>query len=642
MTDLCSPEARMHRFPSIRPVTLGSLLLSIAACSSGSTGNDGTAAEAGTHAAQGDAGSDGGSLASGGPTDGGPGGDAFASATNGDAGSTGPALASGPPDFGPNVLIFDPSMSSSSIQSRIDAIFQQQQSAQFGTGRYAYFFKPGSYSLDVQLGFYMQALGLGASPDDVTITGAVRAKATWNGGNATTNFWRSAENLAVVPTQDGNVYVWAVSQGTDLRRLHVKGSINLWDGGWSSGGFIADSIVDTKITSGSQQQFLTRNSTLTSWNGGAWNMVFVGDDQSPTGTWPGAPDTVLATTPVIREKPYLTIDASGAYSVVVPALRSNSHGPTWGSGATAASSTILPIDRFYIAHPADTAASINAALAKGMHLVLTPGIYHLDAALQVSTAGTVVLGLGEPTLVATSGNALLDVADVDGVSLGGFLLEAGATSSPVLLSVGPSGSSASHTANPTALFDVHCRVGGADAGTAASCVAIDSSDVLVDNAWMWRADHGAGASWTGNPSLNGLVVNGSRVTAYGLFVEHFQQFQTLWNGEGGATYFYQSEMPYDPPNQSAWSHGGINGYASYKVADSVTTHTAWGLGVYCVFQNDVVSANAIETPTASGVAMHHMITEWLGSAAGSAIENIINGSGGAVSSGGAHSQKTSY
>ncbi len=53
--------------------------------------------------------------------------------------------------------------------------------------------------------------------------------------------------------------VWAVSQGTELRRLHVRGNIALDDGGWSSGGFIADSLIDGTINSGTQQQFLTRN-----------------------------------------------------------------------------------------------------------------------------------------------------------------------------------------------------------------------------------------------------------------------------------------------------------------------------------------------------------------------------------------------
>src|SRR2546429_2671889 len=137
------------------------------------------------------------------------------------------------PDFGPNVLIFDPSMKD--IQPRVDAIFVKQEANQFGSERYAYLFKPGKYDLDVQVGFYTQVVGLGKSPDDVAITGAVRSKARWMRGNATCNFWRSAENLSVTPTQDDNVNIWAVSQGTALRSVHVKGNLNLSDGGWSSG-----------------------------------------------------------------------------------------------------------------------------------------------------------------------------------------------------------------------------------------------------------------------------------------------------------------------------------------------------------------------------------------------------------------------
>jgi hypothetical protein len=58
-------------------------------------------------------------------------------------------------------------------------------------------FKPGSYDVDVNLGFYTQVLGLGLSPDDVTINGAVHAEADWfPPKNATQNFWRGAENLS--------------------------------------------------------------------------------------------------------------------------------------------------------------------------------------------------------------------------------------------------------------------------------------------------------------------------------------------------------------------------------------------------------------------------------------------------------------
>ena len=556
------------------------------------------------------------------------------------------APAGATPDFGPNVLIFDPSMSAADVQSKLDAVSALQNAptekspvgfgygAEFSTSRYALLFKPGKYDADVKVGYYVQVLGLGHVPDDVTITGAVRTKADWrtdDPGNALLNFWRGAENLAVVPNlaEDAKTNIWAVSQATHLRRIHIEGSLALSDGGWSSGGYIADSKIDVKITSGTQQQFMTRNTDLTSWQGGAWNMVFVGDGQPPAGSWPGSPYTVIDATPVIREKPFLFVEKSGGYYVMVPARKTASHGPSWGSPAAPGYS--LSIDRFYIAHPAtDTAATINAALAQGKHLLLTPGIYHVLESINVSRADTVVLGLGLPTLIPDKGTAAMTIADVDGVTVAGVVFDANVTSSPTLLQVGDPGSSASHTADPTALFDVHCRVGGPEAGTAASCMTIHSSDVLIDHTWLWRSDDGAGVGWDANKSDNGIIVNGNRVTAYGLFVEHFQQYQTLWNGDEGTVYFYQSEMPYDVPAQSSWKHGNANGYASYKVADTVTKHDAQGLGVYCVFDNAVVSDNAVETPTTPNVKMQHIVTLRFGGAGGSGINHILNGTGGAV------------
>src|SRR5260221_12967274 len=79
----------------------------------------------------------------------------------------------GPPNFGPNVFFFDPSMSASSIQSTLDSIYNQQQTNQFGTNRYAVLFKPGTYNVGINVGFYEQVLGLGLLPDDVVINGYV-------------------------------------------------------------------------------------------------------------------------------------------------------------------------------------------------------------------------------------------------------------------------------------------------------------------------------------------------------------------------------------------------------------------------------------------------------------------------------------
>lgn len=534
------------------------------------------------------------------------------------------------PDFGPNVLVFDPSMTN--IQSRIDAVFNQQERSQFGSNRYAYLFKPGKYDLDVQVGFYMQVLGLGQTPDSVAIAGAVRSKARWMANNnATCNFWRSVENLSVTPTQDQNINVWAVSQATALRRVHVKGALNLWDGGWSSGGFIADSKIDGQVNSGSQQQWFSRNGEWGSWKGGSWNMVFVGTVNPPAGIWPEAPYTVIDKTPVIREKPYLFIDEAGHYFVMVPDLKTKgTRGTTWARGPTPG--TPIPIDRFHLAHPGiDNAASLNAALSSGKHLLFTPGIYHLESSIRITRAGTVVLGLGYPTLQPVNGTPAVVIADVDGVKAGGILIEAGATNSSTLLQVGNPGSATAHEKDPVLLYDIFCRAGGALAGKAACFVTINCNDVVGDNFWLWRADHGRGVGWNSNQNQNGLIVNGNNVTLYGLFVEHCQEYQTVWNGNGGRVYFYQSEMPYDPPSQEAWRHGEVNGYASYKVGDAVTTHEAWGLGVYCVFYAaPVLAENAIETPAAPGIKMHHMVTIRLAGQRNSGINHVINSTGTAV------------
>jgi hypothetical protein len=594
----------------------------------GGSANDASDERGAAGASVGDASGRGG--AAGGPVDGSAGADASIAPD---------APLGGAPDFGPNVLIFDPSMPMATIQSRVDAIATQQEPNQFGAARYAYFFKPGAYALDVRLGYYTHVIGLGPSPDDVMITGAVRAKASYRAGNATLNFWRGAENLAIVPQQDANVAIWAVSQGTFLRRAHVLGPLNLWDGGYSSGGFIANSKVDGQVNSGSQQQFLSRNTDWASWAGGNWNMVFVGAARPPSGAWPAAPITVVPRTPLIREKPFLFVDSAGKYFVSVPASKSDSLGTDWAAGSPPEG--VLPIDRFHVAiAEKDTAATLNAALSEGKNLILTPGIYRLDDPLRVSRPNTIVLGLGIATLVPTRSMALMHIADVDGVQIGGILFDAGAADTPTLLEVGEPGSLQNHASFPVFLYDVFCRVGGAAVATASTCVTIHSNNVVGDNLWLWRADHGTGAGWIVNRSKNGLVVNGNDVTIYGLFAEHFQEFQTVWNGNGGRVFFYQSEMPYDPPTQSDWQHDGVTGFASYKVAATVTRHEAWGLGVYAVFRNPVVAENAIETPTGGEIAMHHMTSVWIPGVTGSSITHIINGTGGSVPQSGMQARST--
>lgn len=545
---------------------------------------------------------------------------------------TGPAITNAQtkpvnnPDLGPDVLIFDPSMPRELMQQQIDKIYATERRNEFGPERYAVLFLPGEYQLDVPVGFYTEVIGLGASPDAVHITGNVHADASHENNNATTTFWRAAEGFSVTPA--GGTMQWAVSQAIPFRRMHVRGNLVLHQHhGWASGGWMSDTLVDGNVDSGSQQQWISRDSEWKSWTGSNWNMVFVGVNNPPSGEWPKPPYTKVDKAPVVREKPFLEVDSKGKWFVRVPDLRRNSSGITWHNGATAGG--LISLDQFYLARPGkDSAASLNAQLSKGRHLLLTPGIYDLDEPIRVTRPETILLGLGFATLRPTRGTAAITVADVDGIDVAGILFDAGKEVSRELMEVGPQGSTVRHDKNPIVLHDVFFRVGGAGAGRTKENLRINANDVIVDHTWIWRADHGDGVGWNSNTSANGLVVDGNDVTIYGLFVEHHQQFQVLWNGDRGRTYFYQSEIPYDPPDQPSYSSTpGTNGWASYKVADSVAAHEAWGLGIYSVFiQPNVVLSRAIEVPKKPGIKFHHMITVALGERG--EISNVIDDKGG--------------
>ncbi|MCX5424955.1 coagulation factor 5/8 type domain-containing protein [Streptomyces sp. NBC_00078] len=531
-------------------------------------------------------------------------------------------------DLGPNVLVFDPS--TAGIQAKLDEVFKQQESAQFGTGRYALLFKPGTYhGLNAQLGFYTSIMGLGLSPDDTTINGDVTVDAGWFNGNATQNFWRSAENLALVPANGTNR--WAVAQAAPFRRMHVRGGLNLSPTGygWASGGYIADSRIDGEVGPYSQQQWYTRDSAIGSWLNGVWNMVFSGVEGAPAQSFPNPPYTTLDTTPVSREKPFLHVTGSSDLHVFLPEKRTNARGVTWGNGTPRGTS--LPLSQFYVAKPGVSAATLNQALAQGLHLLLTPGIYHLDQPVQVNRANTVVLGLGYATLVPDNGVTALRVADVDGVRLAGFLVDAGRVNSPALLEIGPRGATRDHSANPTTVQDVFVRIGGAGAGKATTSMVVNSRHTIVDHTWVWRADHGEGVGWETNRADYGVVVNGDDVLCTGLFVEHFNKYDVQWNGQRGRTIFFQNEKAYDAPNQAAIQNGSVKGYAAYKVGDGVTAHEGWGLGSYCYYNVDptIVQHSGFAAPNRAGVRFHDLLVVSLGG--NGQYEHVINETGSPTS-----------
>jgi Ricin-type beta-trefoil lectin domain len=554
--------------------------------------------------------------------------------TSGTSGST--------PNLGSNVYVFNTSMSTTTIQDDINAVYNTQESNQFGTQRYELMFEPGTYDVTVPVGFYTEVVGLGQNPSQTVITGGgIYTDASWNGGNATENFWRDVENITIDPSSGSTE--WAASQAAPLRRVDIIGNAVLADdSGWASGGFIGDSVVTGQVNSETQQQYISRNDQFGSWTSSSWNMVFVGDTGVPGQSFPSPPDTTVGSTPTIDEKPYVYIDSSGNWDVFVPSNRTNSTGVSWANGNTPGTS--LPLSDFYIATPSSTVSEINAALAGGEDLLFTPGVYQVNGTIDVTNPDTVVLGLGLATLVSNNGDTILQTSDVNGIRIGGLIFDAGTTNSNVLVQIGPSGSSASHSSDPTVLSDVFARIGGATVGKATETLQINSDNVIGDDLWLWRADHGNSGTvgWTTNTAANGLVVNGADVTMYGLAVEHYQAVQTQWNGQGGADYFYQSEMPYDPPNESSWMDGSSDGYPSINVASGVSSFKAYGLGVYCNFDvnSSVISENAITAPDVSGVQFNDMVTISLGGEG--TIEHIINGDGSTVSSSNEQADLTSY
>ncbi|PBC71751.1 F5/8 type C domain-containing protein [Streptomyces sp. TLI_235] len=541
-------------------------------------------------------------------------------------GSTVPPVQGGG-DLGPNVLVFDPS--TPNIQAKVDQVFAQQESNQFGSERYALLFKPGTYSnINAQIGFYTSIAGLGLNPDDTTLNGDVTVDAGWFNGNATQNFWRSAENLHLKPVSGTDR--WAVSQAAPFRRMHVEGGLNLApDGyGWASGGYIADSKIDGQVGNYSQQQWYTRDSSIGGFSNGVWNQTFSGVQGAPAQGFPNPPYTTLDTTPVSQEKPFLYLDGND-YKVFVPARRTNARGTSWGNGAPQGAS--LPLSQFYVVKPGATAATINQALAQGLNLLFTPGVYHVDQTIDVTRPDTVVLGLGLATVVPDNGVTAMKVADVDGVKVSGLLLDAGTVNSPALLQVGDAGPGASHAADPVVIQDVFVRVGGAGAGKATNGMVINSNNTVVDHTWIWRADHGAGVGWETNRSDYGFVVGGNDVLATGLFVEHFNKYDLWWKGNGGRTIFFQNEKAYDAPNQAAIQNGNTRGFAAYKVDDSVNTHEGWGLGSYCYFNVDptIVMDHGFEVPNKSGVKLHDVLVNSLGG--NGQFAHVVNDTGAPTS-----------
>jgi hypothetical protein len=571
--------------------------------------------------------------------------------------------------FGPNVCVFSDTMSQATIQTDLDNIASQQVpvASQFSSQRYAIFFLPGSYGsaadpLVFQVGYYTEVAGLGSLPQDTVVNGAIDVfnnlcTAGTSDCNSDDNFWRSLSNLDLnvdlpstppayaPPVLDpygagcaNSAEIWSASQASPIRRAIVNGNVVFQDycasNNFASGGFIADSKISGALDFYGNQQYMVRNSAIGGANGcpqGLWNMVYSGVQGAPSPVFTGQceQNTVLSASPVTQEEPFLFTDSNGNYNVFVPAVQQGSSGPSWASGQEAGTS--LPLSKFFVASPSTPTLVISAALALGKDLILTPGVYNLNLPIVVSRPDTVILGLGLATLVPQHGNAAMIVLPNRGVKLSGLIIDAGPVNSPVLLSVGTPGSSSA--SDPDLVQDVYFRIGGAETTPVSATVSLldNAGNSIIDNSWVWRADHGNAVGWTVNTASTGVVVTGDNVTAYGLAVEHYQKDEVVWSGQGGTDIFFQNEMPYDPPSQSAWmATPSQDGYPAFVVTPNVTTFKGYGMGSYSFFNQGVTiyASTAFQAPDNPNVQFQDVFTRFLSGSGG--INSVINGTGAAV------------
>jgi len=481
-----------------------------------------------------------------------------------------------PPNWGASVSVFRPG-DDAAIQeeiARLSAGLTDREKGHFSAERRAFLFAPGTYAVDAEVGYYVQVAGLGRRPEDVIIGGErgiyVDAMDPGQAGSLDT-FWRSAENFRHVGQQG---FRWAVSQAAPLRRVIVDGDLELFDPtarvNYASGGFLADAVVKGTLVLGSQQQWLARNVEL--WNGatgGAWSNVFVGCDGAPSEhvVANDAEDedepvvdeprvSVVGATPVVAEKPFVAVNDDGTYVLVVPEILRDV------AGAGDAPAAEVSFEDVFVARAGEhDTDDIQTALDAGLHVVLAPGVFDLDAPLKITRPGAVLLGLGLASLVAPdTGEPCVVVDDQGGIRLAGVVLQASKAPTAVLLRWGGPGSSE----NPSVLSDVFARVGGPGSTDVRADVMaeVSASHVVLDNVWLWRADHSELAPGetprpgeqyhlvvTGECACdNGLVVDGDDVVAYGLAVEHTERDQLIWNGERGRVFFYQCELPYRRPS----------------------------------------------------------------------------------------------
>ena len=435
------------------------------------------------------------------------------------AGTGGPNAGAAPlaPALGPNVIIFDPSMPVSQIQATVDAIYAQQVDAEMGTNRYALLFKPGVYGtasqpLQMKVGYYTEVAGLGASPADVTINGKIEVynRCLDNGGTsnclALVNFWRTLSNLSLQRqrARPGRLprlgeLLGGLAGRVDAPSRHHRRH-PLAHGLLHGRAAVRQRRLHRRLEPAVRHQRLAaavadpqqpdRRLVERRLEPGLRGCRRRARRKRPSRTRRTRRST---TTPVSREKPYLFVDGQGNYNVRVPSAQTQHQRHLLGRRPDGRDARI-PLDDFFIAKPSDSVKEINNALARGMNLLLTPGVYnvgrqHLRQARQHGRARPGARDAHRRRRRDPAGGRRCSRRHHRGrhdrrgrrrsrrCSCGSA--RATATAAPEERPV-----------DPTTLSDVYFRVGGPHIGKADIALEVNSNDVLIDQTWVWRADHG--------------------------------------------------------------------------------------------------------------------------------------------------------
>ena len=281
------------------------------------------------------------------------------------------------PDFGPNVVIFDPSMPTSQIQATVDAIAPSRSTTRWARSATRCCSSPAptappTQPADVQVGYYTEVAGLGASPSDVDHQ---RPRRRLQPVPHPRQLHRAGQLLALGVEPDRSTSpawhgcrasgdFWAVSQAAPMRRVNITGgNLTLMDyctagPQYASGGFIADSqdrlrhqrLAAAVPRAGQQHRRLVERRLepgLLRRRGRARR------SRSRHAVQPAAVHDPGRRARSRGRSRSSTSTPAGSTTSSCPALRTNSSGTTWGSGPTAGTS--MPIEQFYVAKPTDDA-----------------------------------------------------------------------------------------------------------------------------------------------------------------------------------------------------------------------------------------------------------------------------------------------